>query len=70
MDEPHLPLVTSSMERLTLLIENAEPILQASLPAVGLPAIDLPGAALPGQPSESLLHLAPQPEPEEHKDRT
>ncbi|MBN1667898.1 MAG: AI-2E family transporter [Anaerolineales bacterium] len=32
MDEPSLPLVTSSMERLTLLIEKAEPILQAGLP--------------------------------------
>jgi predicted PurR-regulated permease PerM len=33
MDEPPLPLVTSSMERLTLLIEKAEPILQSGLPA-------------------------------------
>src|SRR3990172_373025 len=33
MDGPPLPLVTSSMERLTLLIEKAEPILQAGLPA-------------------------------------
>ncbi len=33
MDEPPLPLVTSSMERLTRLIEKAEPILQAGLPA-------------------------------------
>jgi hypothetical protein len=33
MDEPPLPLVTSSMERLTHLIEKAEPILQAALPA-------------------------------------
>jgi len=33
MDEPPLPLVTSSMERLTHLIEKAEPILQAGLPA-------------------------------------
>lgn len=32
MDEPRLPLVTSSMERLTRLLEKAEPILQASLP--------------------------------------
>jgi hypothetical protein len=38
MDEPPLPLVTSSMERLTHLIERAEPILQASLPAAALPA--------------------------------
>jgi len=33
MDEPPLPLVTSSMERLTRLIEKAEPVLQAALPA-------------------------------------
>ena len=33
MDEPPPPLVTSSMERLTDLIEKAEPILQAALPA-------------------------------------
>ncbi len=32
MDEPPLPLVTSTMERLTLLIEKAEPLLQADLP--------------------------------------
>jgi predicted PurR-regulated permease PerM len=32
MDEPPLALVTSSMERLTHLIERAEPILQAGLP--------------------------------------
>jgi hypothetical protein len=30
MDEPPLPLVTSSMERLTSLMEKAEPILQAA----------------------------------------
>lgn len=33
MDEPRLPLVTSSMERLAHLIEKAEPVLQAGLPA-------------------------------------
>ena len=33
MDEPPLPLVTSSMERLTHLIEKAEPVLQAGLQA-------------------------------------
>ena len=33
MDEPPLPLVTSSMERLTQLLAKAEPILQAALPA-------------------------------------
>jgi hypothetical protein len=32
MDEPPLALVTSSMERLTLLIEKAEPVLQEDLP--------------------------------------
>ena len=32
MDGPSLPLVTSSMERLTQLIDKAEPILQAALP--------------------------------------
>jgi predicted PurR-regulated permease PerM len=32
MDEPPVPLVTSSMERLTRLIEQAEPVLQAGLP--------------------------------------
>ena len=46
MDEPPLPLVTSSMERLTQLIEKAEPILQAGLPT----------AALPAEPSGLLLH--------------
>jgi putative permease len=49
MDEPPLALVTSSMERLTQLIEKAEPILQAGLPA---------------EPSESLLPISPQPEQE------
>ncbi|MBF0224406.1 MAG: AI-2E family transporter [Desulfobacterales bacterium] len=33
MDEPHLALVISSMERLNILIEKAEPILQTVLPA-------------------------------------
>jgi putative permease len=47
MDETPLPLVTSSMERLTLLIEKAEPILQAALPIA---------------PSGLLLNTAPQPE--------
>ena len=32
MDEPNPPLITSSMERLTSLFTEAEPILQASLP--------------------------------------
>lgn len=33
MDEPPVPLVTSSMERLTHLLEKAEPVLEATLPA-------------------------------------
>jgi len=33
MDEPPLPFVTSSLERLTDLIEKAEPVLQVALPA-------------------------------------
>ena len=33
MDETPMPLVTSSMERLSCLIEQAEPLLQAGLPA-------------------------------------
>jgi len=49
MDEPPLALVTSSMERLTLLIEKAEPILQAGLLA----------AAQPFEPSEPFH--SPQP---------
>ncbi len=49
MDGPPLPLVTSSMERLTRLIEKAEPILQAGLPDAGQPA----------QPSEPFR--SPQP---------
>jgi hypothetical protein len=49
MDEPALPLVTSSMERLSELIEKAEPILKAGLPA----------AAPLAEASEPFL--APQP---------
>ena len=55
MDEPHLPVVTSSMERLTHLMVKAEPILQGALPA---------------ESSERLLHIAPQPEQEETNGRT
>jgi hypothetical protein len=47
MGEPPLPLVTSSMERLTRLIAKAEPILQAALPA---------------EPAELLQHIAPRSE--------
>jgi hypothetical protein len=49
MEEPALPLVTSSMERLSKLIEEAEPILQVGLPA----------AAPLAEASEPFL--APQP---------
>jgi putative permease len=55
MNEPPPPLVTSSMERLTHLIEKAEPILQAGLPA---------------EPSELLLPIAPQSEQEKYNGRT
>ena len=44
MDEPPLPLVSSSMERLAHLIERAEPVLQVGLTA----------AALSAEPSETL----------------
>jgi predicted PurR-regulated permease PerM len=54
MDEPPLPLVTSSMERLTRLIEKAEPILQTGQTAT---------------PSELLFDKAPQPEQEESNGR-
>jgi predicted PurR-regulated permease PerM len=49
MDEPPPPLVISSMERLTLLVEQAEPILQADLPAT---------------PPGPFMRIEPQPEPE------
>jgi putative permease len=55
MDETPLPLVTSSMERLTHLIKKAEPILQASLPAESsepFPAPQLVTAQ--GEPPESI----------------
>jgi len=55
MEEPHLPLITSSMERLSHLMVKAEPILQAALSA---------------EPSEPFLHIAPQPEQEETNGRT
>jgi hypothetical protein len=44
MDGPPLALVTSSMERLTILIEKAEPVLKEDLPV---------------EPSELLLPIAP-----------
>jgi hypothetical protein len=51
MDEP-LPLVTSSMERLTSLMEKANPILQVAL-AVEPPESSLPIASQPGQEENS-----------------
>lgn len=42
MDEPPLALVTNSMQRLTLLLEKAEPILQAGMPAQETDLIPLP----------------------------
>lgn len=41
MDEPHLPLVTSSMERISMLIAEAEPILKLSAPTEA-PDLSLP----------------------------
>jgi putative permease len=50
MDEPPLALVSSSMERLTHLIEKAEPVLQAGLPAASLLSADLPEPIQSPQP--------------------
>ena len=52
MDDPPLDLMTSSMERLTQLIEKAEPILQASLLAADLPA-EPPDMFHPSQPASA-----------------
>jgi hypothetical protein len=49
MDEPPLALITSSMERLSELIEKAEPILQAGLP-VADPGDGSPVPFHPSQP--------------------
>jgi len=49
MDEPPPALVTSSMERLTQLIEKAEPVLQAGLPVANL-GDESPGPFHPSQP--------------------
>ena len=54
MDEQPLPLMTSSMERLTQLIEKAEPILQASLLAADMPAV-----TLPAEPSDPFYSPRP-----------
>jgi hypothetical protein len=48
MDEPHLHLLSSSMERLDGLLADAEPLLQA---------------ALPDEPVEPSIPIAPQPGP-------
>jgi predicted PurR-regulated permease PerM len=50
MDEQALPLATSSMERLTDLIEKAEPILQAGQQIT----------KLPGGPTELFIPITPQ----------
>jgi putative permease len=49
MDEPPPALVTSSMERLTHLIEKAEPILQTALLPTELSELSLPMASQPEQ---------------------
>lgn len=55
MEEPHLPLITSSMERLTCLLKDAEPILQATLPV---------------EHSEPVNHTSSLPEKEDFDDHT
>ncbi len=50
MDEPPLGLITSSMERLSQLIEKAEPILQAGLPV----ADPEDGSPVPFHPSQPV----------------
>jgi putative permease len=55
MDEPRLPLITSSMERLTHLMEQAEPILQAALPAAPPePFLSPKPVTVEGEPPESI----------------
>ena len=66
MDEPSLPLVTSSMERLTQLIEKAEPILQASELAANLPADSIRLSLSPPR----VGHLVPQTPEGTGDDRT
>jgi putative permease len=58
MDDPPLPLVTSSMERLTHLMEKAEPILQAGLPAEHPEPLPSPQpVTAQGEPSVSIKPL-------------
>jgi hypothetical protein len=58
LDEPHSQLVISSMGRLTLLIEKAEPILQATMPTEPAPLFH------PSQPltSENSLPISTKSE--------
>jgi putative permease len=49
MDEPPIALVTNSMQRLTLLIEKAEPILQAEIPAQTTDSSRFPGTIVMGE---------------------
>ncbi len=48
MDEPPIALVTNSMQRLALLIEKAEPILQAEMPTQTADSMRLPGTVMVG----------------------
>jgi putative permease len=70
MDEPPQPLVTSSMERLTHLIEKAEPILQAGLLATALPAEPSEPLPLPLPITAEGGHLVPRNPKETGDDRT
>ncbi|HEX9090282.1 MAG TPA: AI-2E family transporter [Anaerolineales bacterium] len=55
MDEPRLPLVTSSMERLIHLLEKAEPILQAGVPAEpAAPVLSPKPVTVEGEPPASI----------------
>ena len=77
MDEPHLPLMTSSMERLTELMMKAEPLLQVEEPLHEAPCPEQRGmlslrerAALPAATSDPISHSAPQPTRGETHGRT
>jgi hypothetical protein len=67
MDGPPLALITSSMERLTQLIEKAEPLLQIGLPSATLPSD--PAAPL-NQPQLVTVEGEPptSPKPDETDD--
>jgi predicted PurR-regulated permease PerM len=49
MDEPPIALVTNSMQRLSLLIEKAEPLVQAEMPAQSAASMHLPGLITTGE---------------------